>query len=260
MVLPAVIWSCAQDTQLSVLLCVVGIGLALSASVVAQWCSGTILFALFSIKGVTALDFPFVLAAAFAIGDQRRLLRVITSAGLATVLTALAYAAVLRVDLDNLLLAAQIRPGSHWPGSLHAAGRFVLFGWRFAEHNPVILIALLALAAVTVGGYLRSTKDRRLLAFAIVVWLVPPPAVFAQHEFFGYHYQGFVLSSWLCLGALYLVRGGQWSDFFRIRLAPRMARMPGEVTSTGASFSRAACSNFALMNSVSFDGCMARLL
>jgi len=39
-------------------------------------------------------------------------------------------------------------------------------------------------------------------------------------------------------------------------------RMPGEVTSTGASPSRAACSNFSLtklMNSVSFDGCMARL-
>ena len=66
---PAVIWSWAQDTHISVLLCVLGIGLVLSPSARAQWCSGIVLFLLFSIKGVTALDFLFVLATAFATGD-----------------------------------------------------------------------------------------------------------------------------------------------------------------------------------------------
>jgi hypothetical protein len=217
-VVPAVIWSWAQDTHVSVLLCVLGIGLALSSSVRAQWCSGIVLALLFSIKGVTALDFLFVLAAAFATGEAARIRRVIVSAGVATAATGLAYVTILRGEFENILLAAQFQENSL---SLRL-GAFLGNGFQFAAYNPAIPVALLLLAAALSAGLTR--KGPRLTGFAILIWLVPLASLFAQHEFFGYHYQGFVLSAWLCLTALYLARGGHWPDFFKLRAAPPLAR------------------------------------
>ncbi len=57
-----------------------------------------------------------------------------------------------------------------------------------------------------------------------MIWLAPLASLFAQHEFFGYHYQGFVLAAWLCLTALCLAQGGHWSDFFKLRDAPPLAK------------------------------------
>jgi hypothetical protein len=213
---PAVIWSWEQDTHISVLLCVPGIGLALSPSVRAQWCSGVILILLFSIKGVTAIDFLFVIATALATGEAARIRRIIISAVVATVATALAYATILRAELDNILLGAQFQQPAH-------LGRFIKNGFQFAVYDPVIPIALVALAAAIGAGLTR--KSPRLVGFAIFIWLVPFASLFAQHEFFGYHYQGFVLSSWLCLMALYLAQGGHWADFFAIRSAPALAKI-----------------------------------
>src|SRR5579872_151336 len=215
---PAVIWSWAQDTHISVLLCVLGIGLALSSSARAQWCSGIVLFLLFSIKGVTALDFLFVLAAAFAAGDAARIRRVIISAGIATAATGLAYATILRGEFENILLAAQFQENN----LSVRLGAFLDNGLQFAAYNPAIPIALLLLAAAVGTGLTR--KSPRLVGFAILIWLVPFASLVAQHEFFGYHYQGFVLSAWLSLSALYLARGGQWPDFFKIRSAPPLAK------------------------------------
>jgi hypothetical protein len=214
--IPAVIWSWAQDTHISILLCVLGIGLALSPAVRAQWCSGVVLILLFSIKGVTALDFLFVIATAVATGEAARIRRIIISAAVAAVATGLAYATILRTELDNILLAAQFQQPAH-------LGRFVKNGLQFAAYNPVIPIALVVLAAAVGVGLTR--KSPRLVGFAIFIWLVPLVSLFAQQEFFGYHYQGFVLSSWLCLTALYLARGGHWSDFFAIRSAPPLAKI-----------------------------------
>jgi hypothetical protein len=215
---PAVIWSWAQDTHISVLLCILGIGLALSPSVRAQWCSGVVLILLFSIKGVTALDFLFVLAAAFATADAARIRRVIIGAGIATAATGLAYATILRMELDNILLAAQFQQNNQST----RLGAFLDNGIEFAIYNPAIPIALLVLVAAVAAGLTR--KNPRLVGFAILVWLVPLASLIAQHEFFGYHYQGFLLSSWLCLTALYLARGGHWTDFMRIRSAPPPAK------------------------------------
>jgi hypothetical protein len=215
---PAVIWSWAQDTHISVLLCVLGIGLALSSSVRAQWCSGIVLFLLFSIKGVTALDFIFVLATAFATGDAARIRRVIISAGMASAATGFAYTTILRAEFDNILLAAQFQENN----LSVRLGAFLDNGLQFALYNPAIPIALLVLAAALVAGLTR--KSPRLVGFAILVWLVPLASLVAQHEFFGYHYQGFVLSAWLCLAALYLAQGGHWPDFFKIRSAPPLAK------------------------------------
>ena len=136
---PAVIWSWAQDTHISVLLCVLGIGLVLSPSARAQWCSGIVLFLLFSIKGVTALDFLFVLATAFATGDAARIRRVIVSAGIATAATGLAYATVLRGEFENILLAAQFQENN----LSVRLGAFLDNGLQFAAYNPAIPIALL---------------------------------------------------------------------------------------------------------------------
>ena len=217
-VVPTVIWSWAQDTHVSVLLCVLGIGLALSPSVRAQWASGAVLCLLFSIKGVTALDFVFVLAAAFATGETARIRRVIVSAGIATAATGLAYATILRGELDNILLAAQFQENDL---SLRL-GAFLTNGLQFAAYNPAIPVAGLLLVAAIGTGVPR--KSPRLAGFAILIWLVPFASLFAQHEFFGYHYQGFVLSAWLCLIALYLAQGGHWADFIRIRSAPALAK------------------------------------
>lgn len=216
---PAVIWSWAQDTHISVLLCILGIGLVLSSSVRAQWCSGVVLILLFSIKGVTALDFLFVLATAFATGDAARLRRVIISAAAATAATGLAYATILHMEFENILLAAQFQEND----LSVRLGAFLDNGLQFALYNPAIPIALLALAAAIGAGLTR--KSPRLVGFAILIWLVPLVSLIAQHEFFGYHYQGLVLSSWLCLTALYLAQGGHWSDFFQIRSAPPLARI-----------------------------------
>jgi len=215
---PAVIWSWAQDTHISVLLCILGIGLVLSSSVRAQWGSGAVLFLLFSIKGVTALDFLFVLATAFATGDAARIRRVIISAGVAVGATGLAYATILRTELENMLLAAQFQENS----LSVRLGAFLGNGFQFAIYNPAIPVALLVLAAAVAAGLTR--KSPRLVGFAILAWLVPFAGLFAQHEFFGYHFQGFVLSSWLCLTALYLAHGGHWPDFFKIRSAPPLAK------------------------------------
>ena len=217
-VVPAAIWSWAQDTHVSVLLCVLGIGLVLSPSVRAQWCSGIVLALLFSIKGVTALDFLFVLAAAFATGDAARIRRVIVSAGVATAATGLAYVTILRGELDTMLLAAQFQEHN----LLLPLGVFVDNGLQFAAYNPAIPIALLALAGAIAAGAARQSP--RLVGFAFLIWLAPLASLFAQHEFFGYHYQGLVLSAWLCLTALYLARGGQWPDFFTLRTAPPAAK------------------------------------
>jgi|HubBroStandDraft_6_1064221.scaffolds.fasta_scaffold24307_1 hypothetical protein len=215
-VVPAVIWSWTQDAHISVLLCVLGIGLALSPSVRAQWCSGVVLILLFSIKGVTALDFLFVIATAFATGEAARIRRIIIGAAMATVATGLAYATILRTELENILLGAQFEQPAH-------LGRFLKNGVQFAVYNPVIPIALVVLAAALGAGLTR--KNPRLVGFAIFIWLVPLASLFAQHEFFGYHYQGFVLSSWLCLMALYLAKDGHWPDFFAIRSAPPLAKI-----------------------------------
>ena len=217
--LPAVIWSWAQDTHISVLLCVFGIGLALSPSVRAQWCSGAILILLFSIKGVTALDFLFVLAAVLATGDRERIRRVVISAGIATATTALAYATILRTEFENILLAAQFQTSLP-----HGLRFFVSAGVQFAFHNPAIPVALLVLAVAIRHEAGLWTKSPRLVGLAIVIWFVPLAAIFTQREFFGYHYQGVILSSWLCLAALYLAQGGKWSDLFRLRSAPTMAK------------------------------------
>jgi hypothetical protein len=213
---PTVIWSWEQDTHVSVLLCVLGIGLALSPSVRAQWCSGIVLILLFSIKGVTALDFLFVIATALATGEAARIRRIIISAAVATVATALAYATILRAELDNILLGAQFQQPAHLE-------KFLNNGLQFAAYNPVIPIAVVVLAAALGAGLAR--KSPRLVGFAIFIWLVPFVSLFAQHEFFGYHYQGFVLASWLCLLVLYLARGGHWADFFALRLAPPLAKI-----------------------------------
>jgi hypothetical protein len=213
---PAVIWSWEQDTHISVLLCVLGIGLALSPSVRAQWGSGVVLILLFSIKGVTAIDFLFVIATALATGEAARIRRVVISAAAAIVATALAYATILRAELDNILLGAQFQQPAH-------LGRFIRNGFQFAVYDPVIPIALVALAAAVGAGLTR--KRLRLVGFAIFIWLVPLAGLFAQHEFFGYHYQGFVLSSWLCLMALYLAQGGHWADFLAIRWAPALTKI-----------------------------------
>lgn len=217
-VVPAVIWSWEQDTHVSILLCVLGIGLALSPSVRAQWCSGIVLALLFSIKGVTALDFLFVLAATFATGEAARIRRVIVSAGVATAATGLAYVTILRGELDNILLAAQFQDNNLSARLAASVGN----GFQFAAYNPAIPVALLVLAASLAAGLMR--KNRRLVSFSILIWLVPLASLFAQHEFFGYHYQGFVLSAWLCLTALYLAHGGHWSDFFKLRVAPPLAK------------------------------------
>jgi hypothetical protein len=217
--LPAVIWSWAQDTHISVLLCVLGIGLVLSQSVRAQWGSGVVLILQFTVKGVTALDFLFVLAIVVATGDLHRIRRVIISAAVATVAIALAYATILRTEFEDILLAAQLRPG--YSRGLRA---FISEGVQFALHNPAIPVALLMLALAVRPAAGLWTKNRRLVSLAIVIWLVPLAALFIQHEFWGYHYQGFVLSSWLCLAALYLAHGGKWIDFFRIRSAPSMTK------------------------------------
>jgi hypothetical protein len=216
---PAVIWSWAQDTHISILLCILGIGLALSSSARAQWCSGVVLILLFSIKGVTALDFLFVLATAFATGDAARIRRVIISAGMAAAATGLAYATILRMELENILLAAQFQQNN--PST--RLGAFLDNGLQFAIYNPAIPIALLVLVGAVGAGLTR--KSPRLVGFAILVWLVPLASLIAQHEFFGYHYQGFVLSSWLCLTALYLARGGHWTDFMSIRSAPPLTKV-----------------------------------
>jgi hypothetical protein len=216
---PAVIWSWAQDTHISVLLCILGIGLALSPSVRAQWCSGVVLILLFSIKGVTALDFLFVLATVFATGEAARIRRVIISAGLATAATGLAYATILHAEFENIILAAQLQENN----LSTRFGAFLDSGFQFATYNPAIPIALLALAAAVGAGLTR--KSPRLVGFAIFVWLAPLASLIAQHEFFGYHYQGFVLSSWLCLTALYLAQGGHWPDFFAIRSATPPAKI-----------------------------------
>jgi hypothetical protein len=218
-VVPAVIWSWAQDTHISVLLCTLGIGLALSPSVRAQWCGGAVLILLFSIKGVTALDFLFVLAAAFTTGDAARIRRVIISAGIATATTGLAYATILRTEFENILFAAQLQE-NNLSARLPA---FLDNGLQFAAYNPAIPIALLVLVAAVGAG--ATSKSPQLVGFAILVWLVPLASLIAQHEFFGYHYQGFVLSSWLCLTALYLAHGGHWPDFFKIRSAPPLAKI-----------------------------------
>ena len=218
-VVPAVIWSWAQDTHISVLLCILGIGLALSSSVCAQWCSGAVLALLFSIKGVTALDFLFVLATAFATGEATRIRRVIISAGMAAIVTVLAYATILHTELENILLAAQLQENN-----LSARlGAFFDNGLQFAAYNPAIPAAFAVLAAAIGAGVAR--KSPRLVGFAILIWLVPLASLAAQHEFFGYHYQGFVLASWLCLTALYLAYGGDWRDFFTIRSAPPLAKV-----------------------------------
>lgn len=215
---PAVIWSWAQDTHISVLLCVLGIGLALSSSARAQWCSGLVLILLFSIKGVTALDFLFVLVAVFAAGDAARIRRVIASAGVAAAATGLAYATILRGEFDNILLAAQFQENN----LTVRFGAFLYNGRQFAIYNPAIPIALLTLVAAVCAGLTR--KNPRLVDFAVLVWFSPFASLIAQHEFFGYHYQGFVLSSWLCLAALYLAQGGRWPDFIKIRSAPPLAK------------------------------------
>ena len=219
--LPAGIWgdAWAQDTHISVLLCVFGIGLALSPSVRAQWCSGTILIFLFSIKGVTALDFLFVLATVLATGDRERIRRVVISAGIATATIALAYATILRTEFENLLLAAQFQTSLP-----HGVRAFVFMGVQFALHNPAIPVALLVLAVAIRHKIGLWTKSPRLVGLAIVIWFVPLAAIFTQREFARYHYQGFILSSWLCLAALYLAQGGKWSDLFRVRSAPSNAK------------------------------------
>ena len=217
-VVPAVIWSWEQDTHVSVLLCVLGIALALSASMRAQWCSGIVLALLFSIKGVTALDFLFVLAAAFATGEAARIRRVVISAAVAAAATGLAYTTILHAEFDNILLAAQFQENN----LSVRLGALLDNGFQFAAYNPAIPIALLVLAAAVAGGLTR--KSPRLVGFAILVWLVPLASLFAQHEFFGYHYQGFALSAWLCLTALYLAQGGHWPDFFKLRAAPALAK------------------------------------
>jgi hypothetical protein len=215
---PAVIWSWAQDTHISILLCILGIGLVLSPSVRAQWGSGVVLILLFSIKGVTALDFLFVLATAFATGDAARIRRVVISAGVATAATGLIYVTILRTEFDNILLAAQFQQND-LSDRLDA---FLDNGVEFAIYNPAIPIALLALAAAVSAGLTR--RSPRLVGFAILVWLAPLASLIVQGEFFGYHYQGFVLSSWLCLAALYLAQGGRWSDFIKLRSAPPLAK------------------------------------
>ena len=149
---PAVIWSWAQDTHISVLLCVLGIGLALSSSTRAQWCSGLVLILLFSIKGVTALDFLFVLAAVFAAGDVARIRRVIVSAGIAAAATGLAYVTILRGELDNILLAAQFQENN----LTVRLGAFLVNGRQFTIYNPAIPIALLALVAAVCAGLTRK--------------------------------------------------------------------------------------------------------
>lgn len=217
-VVPAVIWSWAQDTHVSVLLCILGIGLALSPSLRAQWCSGIVLALLFFIKGVTALDFLFVLAAVCATAEAARIRRVIVSAGMAALATALAYATILHAEFENILLAAQFQENS-----LSARfGAFLGNGLQFAAYNPAIPVALLFLAVAVGAGWMR--KSPRLAGFAILIWSVPLASLFAQHEFFGYHYQAFVLSAWLCLAALYLAAGGRWFDFFQLRSAPPLAK------------------------------------
>ena len=140
----------------------------------------------------------------------------ITSAGLATVLTALAYA-------DNLLLAAQIRPCSRWRGVLTPRVGSPCSVGQFAEHNPVILTALLALATVTIA----VIRGRRMIGGCL-----PLPSLsgsFRSPPFSPCTNSSDIIIRDLCFrpgcACLYLVRGGQWSDFFRIRLAPRMTRI-----------------------------------
>jgi hypothetical protein len=215
--LPAGIWSWAQDTHISVLLCVLGIALALSRSERAQWCSGVILILLFSIKGVTALDFLFVQITVFATGDHERIRRVIISASIATIVTALAYATILRSEFENIVTAAQLQRS---PEGLRG---FVTQGVEFARYNPAIPVALLALAAAAATGLWK--QHPRLVGFAIAIWLAPLAAIFTQREFFVYHYQGVVLSAWLCLVALYLAHGGRWSDLLNIRSGPPLVKL-----------------------------------
>lgn len=216
---PAVPWSWAQDTYVSVLLCVVGIGLVLSPSVYAQWSSGLVLVLLFSVKGVTALDFLFVLMSAAATGDRQRIRRVLVSAAIATAVVALAYATILHSELENILLAARYRLTISWHQAVRA---FVRSAIEFPLLNLQIPIALLWLAVTLLRR--PSNKNPRLIGFAVAVWLAPFPAIFVQHQFFIYHFQGLVLSAWLCIAALYLSWGGQWSDWFHMRLASPAAK------------------------------------
>ena len=92
------------------------------------------LILLFSIKGVTALDFLFVPATAFATADAARLRRVIISAGVATAATGLAYATILHMEFENILLAAQFQENN----LSVRLGAFLDNGLQFALYNPAI--------------------------------------------------------------------------------------------------------------------------
>jgi hypothetical protein len=147
-------------------------------------------------------------------GEQKRIRRVIISGAVAAIATVLIFTMILRSEFRDILLAAQFRQISE--GRLFLPNAF-----RFARHNPAVLAALLALAVSVFRSRGVPNKNGRLFGFAILVWLIPLIDVFVQREYFGYHYEAFILCSWLCIASLYLARGGKWQDFFRIRSEPR---------------------------------------
>ena len=212
--LPATRACWARDTQIAILLCLAGIGLALSSAASAQWCSGAILILLFSIKGVTALDFLFVLAVVMTSGEQKRIRRVIISGAVAGIAAVLIFTTILRSEFRDILLAAQFR-------QIAGARLFLPNALRFARHNPAVPAALVALAMSVFRSRAVPGPSRKLMVFAILVWLIPLIDVFVQREYFEYHYEEFILSSWLCIASLYLARGGKWQDFFCIQSEPR---------------------------------------
>jgi hypothetical protein len=212
--LPATRSCWARDTQIANLLCIAGIGLALSSSTFAQWCGGAILILLFSIKGVTALDFLFVLAVVLLTGERMRVRRLVVSGAVAAAVTALIFATILRSEFRDILLAAQFR-------KISGVGLFLPNAFGFARHNPAILAALLALGISVFYPGRGRDRNSSLMAFAILVWLIPLIDVFVQREYFDYHYEEFILAAWLCMAALYLARGGKWQDFCHIRAEPR---------------------------------------
>jgi len=219
LLLPATTGSWAQDTHLSNLLCFLGVCLALSPDRRPQWCSGFVLFLLFSVKGVTALNFLFVVAAVVAVGDNERIRRVLISAAVAGIAMAAAYVTVLHRELETLLLANKLALNYQGPH------RFAQAALQFAERNIVVPAALLWLAVAFYRGVVAWSGAPRLFGFAVAVWLVPLASILTQGEFVPYHFQGFILSAWLSLAVVYLALGRQLQDFSRIRSAPAMTKL-----------------------------------
>jgi hypothetical protein len=218
--LPATLWSWAQDTHVAVLLCVLGIALALSPSKRAQWSSGVVLVLLFLVKGVTACDFLFVVGAAAATG-RRRLYRVLGSALAASAAIGVAYLTVMRPELDQLLQASRFQLDPSWRKGVSL---FLSEGVVFAFHDPAPLLAAVALA-ITLYRQRGKIKRPSAIYFAAAAWLFALPALLIQHEFFGYHYQELTLSAWLCLAAVLVAQGQSLEDFFRLSSSGRSTRL-----------------------------------